>query len=584
MKEFHPFQLDVVNQCLWRVQTAQNERVQLTPKGFQLLRHLVEHAGRLVTHEEVIRSVWSRTCVEPEVLKQHVCEIRKVLGDRAKQPRFIETHPRRGYRFIAPVKDSVFLENTTAPGDPVAQTLVGRDMALTELQDCLRRVMRGQRQIVFVTGEPGIGKTALADKFQRLAAAEVASLRIGRGQCIEGYGGIEAYYPVLEALTQLCRGTSGAALLQTLAAPAPTWLVQLPTLLNGAQCKPFRHEIVGGTPSRMLREISEALEVITTEVPLLLVFEDLHWADHATVDLISALARRRAPAKLLVIATTRTTGMDSHEHPMNLVKNELLMHRLCRAIELTPLAETDVAEYLVGQSTTKDLPAGLSALVHRHCDGNPLFMVAAIEHLTKRGLITCDTGRWELRVALETIDLEVPDSLGQMIEVRIARLSQEEQRVLEAASITGTTFSPGVNAAGTNLRQASFEEICETLARRHAIVRSVGTRQFPNTAISSRYEFAHAMYREVLYLRQAPGRRATLHRRVGRRLEELFADRVGDVAAELAWHFEQGFDYGRAKRYQRLTTEGAAHGDVYIAGLELHSEPWAIGECRGRRV
>jgi predicted ATPase/DNA-binding winged helix-turn-helix (wHTH) protein len=555
MKEFPPFKLDVVNQCLWRVQMAQDERVQLTPKGFQLLRHLVEHAGRLVTHQEVMKSVWPRTCVEAQVLKQHVCEIRKVLGDRAKLPRFIETHTRRGYRFIAPVKDSVFLENTAAPGGPVAQTLVGRDTALTELQDCLRRVIRGQRQIVFVTGEPGIGKTALADEFQRLAAAKVASLRIGRGQCIEGYGGSEAYYPVLEALAQLCRGMSGATLLQTLAAPAPTWLVQLPTFINGEQCKAFRHEIVGGTPSRMLREIIEALEAITTEVPLLLVFEDLHWADHATVDLISALARRRTPTKLFVIVTTRTTGMECYEHPLNSVKHELLMHGLCRAIELTPLTETDVAGYLVGQSTTRDLPAGLSSLVHRHCDGNPLFMVAAIEHLTKRGLITRDTGRWELRVALETIDLEVPDSLGQMIEVRLARLSQEEQRVLEAASITGTTFSPGVNAAGTNFHQANFEEICETLARRHAIVRSVGARQFPNTAISSSYEFVHAMYREVLYLRQAPGRRATLHRRIGGRLEELFADRVGDVAAELAWHFEQGFDYGRAARYQRHTVQ-----------------------------
>jgi DNA-binding winged helix-turn-helix (wHTH) protein len=569
MQEFPPFKLDVVNQCLWRVQMAQNERVQLTPKGFQLLRHLVENAGRLVTHQEAMKTVWPRTCVEPQVLKQHVCEIRKVLGDRAKQPRFIETHPRRGYRFIAPVKDSVFLEDATAPGSPVAQTLVGRDAALAELHDCLRRAMRGQRQIVFVTGEAGIGKTALADELQRVAAAEAASLRIGRGQCIEAYGGSEAFYPVLEALAQLCRGSSGTGLLQMLAAPAPTWLVQLPTFINGEQCKAFRHEIVGGAPSRMLRELSDALEAITTEVPLLLVFEDLHWADHATVDLISALARRRAPAKLFVIATARTGGMDCPEHPMNSVKHELLMHGLCRTIELTPLTETDVAKYLVGQSTTKVLPAGLSALVHRHCDGNPLFMVAAIEHLTKRGLITCDSGGWELRVALETIDLEVPDGLGQMIEARIARLSKEEQRVLEAASITGTTFSPRVNAAGTNLHQASFEEICETLARRHAMVRSVGARQFPNAAISSGYEFVHAMYREVLYLRQPPGRRATLHRRIGGRLEQLFADRVGDVAAELAWHFQQAFDYDRATRYQRLTMEAAAHGDVDIEASTL---------------
>jgi len=542
---------------------GQIKRELLTPKGFQLLHHLVEHAGRLVTHQELMKAVWSRTSVDPRVLKQHVCEIRKRLGDRAKQPRFIETHPRRGYRFIASVRDSELPENAPALPNQVAQMLVGRDTALTELQDCLRKVMRGQRQIVFVTGEAGIGKTAVADEFQRLAAAGVAGLRIGRGQCIESYGGSEAYYPVLEALAQLCRGMSGAGLLQMLAAPAPTWLVQLPTFINGEQCKAFRHEIVGGTPSRMLRELSDALEAITSETPLLLVFEDLHWADHATVDLLSALARRRASAKLFVIATARTKGMQGHEGPLNSVKHELLMHGLCRAIELNPLVETDVAKYLIGQSTTKDLPAGLSSLVHRHCDGNPLFMVAAIEHLNKRGLISCDTGRWELRVALETMDLEVPDSLGQMIEMRIARLSQEEQRVLEVASVTGTTFSPGVNAVGTNLHQASFEEICETLARRHAVVRCVGARQFPNAAISSRYEFVHAMYREVLYLRQAPGRRATLHRRIGERLEELFADRVGEVAAELAWHFEQGFDYGRATKYRRLATEGAGHTDAY---------------------
>jgi DNA-binding winged helix-turn-helix (wHTH) protein len=148
MKEFPPFKLDVVNQCLWRVQNVQNERVQLTPKGFQLLRHLVEHAGRLVTHQEAMKTVWSRTCVEPQVLKQHVCEIRKVLGDRAKQPRFIETHPRRGYSFIAPVKDGVFVENTTASGSPVAQTLVGCDAALTELQDRIDLALGLDRSLV----------------------------------------------------------------------------------------------------------------------------------------------------------------------------------------------------------------------------------------------------------------------------------------------------------------------------------------------------------------------------------------------------------------------------------------------------
>jgi predicted ATPase len=149
----------------------------------------------------------------------------------------------------------------------------------------------------------------------------------------------------------------------------------------------------------------------------------------------------------------------------------------------------------------------------------------------------------------------VPDNLGQMIEARIDRLSRQEQRVLEAASVTGTTFSPNVNAAATDLATDTFEEICEKLSRRHGIVRPVGARQFPNATFSSRYEFVHALYREVLYLRLPPGRRAALHRRIGDRLEVLFGDRADEVAPELAWHFERGFDHERAARYQRVAID-----------------------------
>src|ERR1700686_2830700 len=114
MKEFPPFRLDTVNQCLWRVDAGNEERVRLTPKAFAVLRYLVEHAGRLVTQDELLEAVWPDTFVQPEVLKYQIADIRRAIGDSAKNPTFIETLPRRGYQFIAAVKDST-------PADPAAQ-------------------------------------------------------------------------------------------------------------------------------------------------------------------------------------------------------------------------------------------------------------------------------------------------------------------------------------------------------------------------------------------------------------------------------------------------------------------------------
>src|ERR1700675_2346444 len=106
MKEFPPFRLDTVNQCLWRVDAGNEERVRLTPKAFAVLRYLADHAGRLVTQDELLNALWPDTYVQPEVLKSHILVIRQALGDRPNNPQFIETLPKRGYQFIAPVREA----------------------------------------------------------------------------------------------------------------------------------------------------------------------------------------------------------------------------------------------------------------------------------------------------------------------------------------------------------------------------------------------------------------------------------------------------------------------------------------------
>ena len=309
-KVFPPFRLDTINQCLWRRgEAGEEERVLLTPKAFAVLSYLVEHAGRLVTQNELLDAVWPDTFVQPEVLKYQIADIRSTLGDDPKNPVFIETLPRRGYQFIAAVHDG-------AAAEPEASSVTGSGGALGELWDCLRKSFHGDRQIVFVTAEPGIGKATAADEFQHQAAANVPGIRVARGQCVEGYGNREAYYPMLEAVGQLCRGSGGNSVVRTLAEQAPTWLVQFPALVKPEHRETLQQEILGATRQRMLREIGDALNTIASGNPLLLVLEDLQWADPFTVDLISAVARSRTPAKLMLVCTYRQVDVavsTSHE-------------------------------------------------------------------------------------------------------------------------------------------------------------------------------------------------------------------------------------------------------------------------------
>jgi DNA-binding winged helix-turn-helix (wHTH) protein/tetratricopeptide (TPR) repeat protein len=588
MKEFSPFRLDTVNQCLRRCgETSNEERIPLTPKAFAVLRYLVEHRGRLVTQCELLEALWPDTYVQPEVLKNQILDIRRALGDHSKNPRFIETFPRRGYQFIAQVTESL---STASVALAVSQTgkLVGRDRSLRELRDCLNRTADGARRVLLLTGEPGIGKTALVDEFLCQTASVAPSIRFARGQCLEGYGGKEAYYPMLETLGQLCRGPGGDSVVQILAKQAPTWLAQFPDLLQREHLQTLQRELLGATRERMLREIGDAIEVMTACGPLLLVFEDLQWVDPSTVDLISALARSRRSARLMLLATYRPVD-ETFSGPWKTVKQDLLVHHLCQEIVLSSLSEADVAEYLACEAPVTSPPEGLAALVHRHSEGNPLFMVAALDHMAAQGLIACKNGSWQLLVPLEQIDPGVPESLRQMIEAQIETLSAAEQRLLEVASVNGAVFSSCVSAVAAGLSQDSFEEHCEELSRRRHLVHWVDSQQLPDGRICNWFKFVHALYREVCYRRQPAGLRAKFHRRIGLRLEEMFPERLSEMAPELAHHFEAGADWARAVKYLEMIAETARRRYVHreaAAILEhalelLHKLPggeYSVGE------
>jgi len=555
MKVFQPFRLDTVNHRLWRAE----ERVPLTPKAFDVLRYLVEHAERLVTQDEILEAIWPETYVNSEVIKQYVRGIRKALGDDPENPVYIETFPRRGYQFIAPVND----ESIDSSPSFSIKGIVGRKTALAELGASLASALRGQRQLVFVTGEAGIGKTTLVEAFHRQASFQ-PNLRIARGQCVEGFGGKEAYYPMLEALSQLVRDSDDNRIAQTLAKRAPTWLSQFPSLIKAEERVALQREILGATRERMVREICDALEALTTESPLILIFEDLHWVDPSTLDLLSAAARRRGPAKLLLIGTYRPTDVIISQSPLKALKQDLLVHNLCREIGLERLEESDVAEYLTLEFAESCFDiAGLANLVHRHSGGNALFMVGIVQEMVKSQLIIRADGRWELSRPLAKLDPGIPETLQQLIQEQFEQLSTSEQSILRSASVAGERFSVWAIATSVDSEPSKIEEICEGLAEKQRFIRAIGIQELANGEFSAHYEFRHSLYREVLYRRLSDVSRSRLHRALGERSKVLCTPNKPEIAAELASHFEEGHAYEEAVHYSMLAAETSARRFAY---------------------
>ena len=220
----------------------------LRPKPFAVLAYLATHASRLVSREELAQAVWPDTHVGDGLLRGYVRDVRTALGDDAAAPRFIETVARLGYRFLAPVRpaDDVVVPDVLTGTGNGAPRMVGRAAELRDLARRLALAIAGRRQLVLVTGEPGIGKTTLVDAFLA-RAIDGRDVWTARGQCVEHFGAAEAYLPVLEALGRLGRLPGGEQLVAMLARHAPTWLVQMPGLITDAELETVQRRVQGAT-------------------------------------------------------------------------------------------------------------------------------------------------------------------------------------------------------------------------------------------------------------------------------------------------------------------------------------------------
>jgi serine/threonine protein kinase/tetratricopeptide (TPR) repeat protein len=431
--------------------------------------------------------------------------------------------------------------------DSPSFSFVGRGPELEKLEGYLQQAIEGTGRLVFITGEPGIGKTSLSDEFLRRARARYPGLLVSRGRCVEQYGTGEAYLPFLDAIGALLEGPGRERLTSLMRTYAPTWCMELPAAFASTGAfERLQQETIGATKERMMREMGDALGMFAASSPIVLLLEDLHWADPSSVDLLRHICQRIGTQRLLIAGTFRPEDIERSNHPLKSYKAEMQAHHLCEEVALRSLGREHIAEYLNATFTPNDFPPELAFLIHDKTEGHPLFAANLLQYLGERGDIARVNAHWTLVRPLGEMDLEAPESVRSMIGKKIDALQEEERRTLQYASVEGTEFLSTVVASLLGVDEVDLEERLAHLEKTHRLIETRGEEELPDGSSATRYRFSHALYQNFLYGDLVNKRRTMLHQQAGEQLVRHYGKRASQIATQLARHFELGRDFARA--------------------------------------
>jgi len=436
---------------------------------------------------------------------------------------------------------------------------VGREKERLALRAGYDAAAAGHGLLLCVAGEPGIGKTTLVEDFLRDVEVAGGRCRIGRGRCSERLAGTEAYLPILEALESLLRGEARESAARVLKLMAPTWYVQFAQFAAGdTSVGQLIADMRAASQERMKRELGAFLEEISRTQPVVLFFDDLHWADVSTVDVLAYLASKLAAMRVLIVVAYRPSELLLNKHPFLAVKLDLQAHGVCRDIALEFLSRKDIERYLALEFPEHRFSPELSAVIHAKTEGSPLFMVDLVRYLRARQVIAQEQGRWTLAQSIPAIERELPESVRSMIERKIDQLGEAERRLLVGASVQGYEFDSAVVAKAFGMDAAEVEERLEALERVHAFVRFVHEQELPDRTLTLRYRFVHVLYQNALYGSLRPTRRAASSAAVAEALLGFYGDQSSGVASELAHLYEAARDFARAAEHFRLAAQRAS--------------------------
>lgn len=509
------FTIDRPNQLLWKGSTP----IKVAPKVFQLLAYLRDNPGRIVEHEELLDAVWPREFVQPEILKTYMKTIRRLLEDDARTPRYIETRARCGYSFIGHLPEHV-VNSASAPS-----RLIGRDDALVAMQAARAAAEGGRRGVLFVVGEAGIGKTRVIDEF--ILRQDEAQVEVVRADCAPGQHARQHFFPAREL----------ACALRLVPDPGEA----------------------GVTGEELVRHIE--VRARDNAALLVIVIENIQWADGATIETLSRLAYGRSPLNLLVLASYRASMPNDPRCPGRTLMLDLIVHGVAQELRLNPLQTEDVKRLVVA-STPVHMPRGAIDGIERCAGGNPLIISALVERVVAE---VRERGESELAGMLaggghdcEFLPAAVPEIIRHSLELQLRELGMIPRSVLECGSNSGFSFCAWGVAKVLGMEQIEVEQLCNAMCGSDQLLRETGLYVFPDGSATPVYSFRNPLYARLLLAGQPHARRNFVQQRFTEAVEQFWGDDVGSVAVEMAERFEAVREWTRALHYAKLAVANAA--------------------------
>jgi len=570
--------------------------VELEQSMMDVLLCLAERAGEPVPRHELVDRVWRTESVSEFTVSSRIAELQEALGDGVRDPSYIETVPERGYRLAAAVAltepSATVTPFPAVRAQPERPVFVAREAELESLDGFLQQALAGKGRVAFVTGEAGTGKTALVQELVRRAQDAHGDLVAAVGICSAQNGIGDAYAPwrqllalltgdlesgvasgsmtaelgrrlwgaaplAAEAVVESGRdlvGTliPGAALLARAEAAAPagaTWLPQLRELVERKASLPPDAAL---RQAAVFMQAARVLGAVARRRPLLLVLEDLHWADAGSIALLFHLGREVAAHPILVLGTYRPTdvalGRGGERHPLEPAVAELKGLHGQVTVELGQVGDRGFVGALVDSEPNR-LGEGFREGLFRQTAGHALFTVEVLRTMQDQGLIVHDPeGRW-----VEGADLDwgaLPERVEGVIGARIERLTDQLRDLLTIASVEGKEFTAEVVARVRDMdSRETIRLLSRELEQRHRLVSARGVHALTATSRLSSFGFSHVLFQRYLYTNLNEVERVQFHEDVGNVLEALYGDDTEEIAIRLARHFEEAGIIDKAVHY-----------------------------------
>jgi DNA-binding winged helix-turn-helix (wHTH) protein/tetratricopeptide (TPR) repeat protein len=529
--------------------------VQLERIPLEVLFILADRPGQLVTREEILERVWGKGVFldTDNAINTAVRKIRHALHDDSDSPRFVATVPAKGYRFVAEIRAPKTSRAEQFRARPPSG-MVGRERELASLLSGLEEAPSRHRRLFLISGEPGVGKTRMADEVA--AGADAKRMAIMVGHCSEHDEAV-AYLPFVEILEDFVDRESNPDVLRAaLGDQAPELARLIPKLKNILPELPPPLDLPPAQARRHLFNcFFDFVARIASERSTLMILEDLHWADDSTLSLLDHLTQRLSDLPLMVIGTYRDAEVNvTHELAKTL--EDLLRGRLATRVRLKGLPRDGVAAMLDSLSG-KSAPAVVVGEVFAETEGNPFFVEELFRHLEEENRLYDSSGQF--RSKLQIAELDAPPTVRLVVARRLARLSDPTQRMLSTAAVIGRFFS-------FEILQASCDADADSILERVEEAEKAGVICSVAESPKLRFEFSHELIRQTVLAGLSAARRQRLHLEVAEAIERTcaagsgstFAGSLDDHITELAHHYAHSANTWQAVKYLHLAGERAA--------------------------